>query len=203
MFRGIDVDINFNVSDCDEDIKQNIFDSRACSYFWIIIVVPFLRVSCFCVNIFALFMLFSIFVRSHEEKRSAYAPQFGVRKRRSEGGRTLRAQKNVMKCPSCSIDIAEFLQNPEVNRHMMSAIETLLREAEIEESSEVSNDKNNENIETVNDDDGTEVSKHCDSGENVLEEIKDNDLNQPHKRRKGTGDSAIVNSEEQIDVAID
>ncbi|RYR29936.1 hypothetical protein HN51_062754 [Arachis hypogaea] len=108
-----------------------------------------------------------------------------------------------MKCPSCSIDIAEFLQNPEVNKHMMSAIETLLREAEIEESSEVSNDKNNENIETVNDDDGKEVSKHCDSGENVLEEIKDNDLNQPHKRRKGAGDSAIVNSEEQINVAID
>ncbi|XLS78531.1 hypothetical protein HN51_062756 [Arachis hypogaea] len=189
MFRGIDVDINFNSCLSSE--------SRA-----------------------------SV---SHEEKRSAYAPQFGVRydevyriekcwrkkgiqsllascvarKRRSEGGRTLRAQKNVMKCPSCSIDIAEFLQNPEVNRHMMSAIETLLREAEIEESSEVSNDKNNENIETVNNDDGTEVSKHCDSGENVLEEIKDNDLNQPHKRRKGTGDSAIVNSEEQIDVAID
>ena len=41
------------------------------------------------------------------------------------------------------------------------------------------------------------------SGENVLEEIKDNDLNQPHKHRKGAGDSAIVNSEEQIDVAID
>ncbi|XLR07799.1 hypothetical protein S83_035737, partial [Arachis hypogaea] len=99
MFRGIDVDINFNSCLSSE--------SRA-----------------------------SV---SHEEKRSAYAPQFGVRydevyriekcwrkkgiqsllascvarKRRSEGGRTLRAQKNVMKCPSCSIDIAEFLQNPE------------------------------------------------------------------------------------------
>ncbi|KAL1347417.1 hypothetical protein AAHE18_07G003800 [Arachis hypogaea] len=131
----------------------------------------------------------------------AFSGKSFIRKRGSEGGRTLRAQKNVMKCPSCSIDIAEFLQNPEVNRHMMSAIETLLREAEIEESSEVSNDKNDENIETVNDDDGTEVSKHCDSGENVLEEIKDNDLNQPHKRRKGAGDSAIVNTEEQIDVA--
>ncbi|KAL4298460.1 hypothetical protein S245_057817 [Arachis hypogaea] len=131
----------------------------------------------------------------------AFSGKSFIRKRGSEGGRTLRAQKNVMKCPSCSIDIAEFLQNPEVNRHMMSAIEALLREAEMEESSEVSNDKNDENIETVNDDDGTEVSKPCDSGEDVLEEIKDNDLNQPHKRRKGAGDSAIVNTEEQINVA--
>ena len=83
----------------------------------------------------------------------------------------------------------------------MSAIETLMREAEMEESSEVSSDKNDENLENVQDVDGTEVSKPCDSSEKVLEEIKDNDLNQPHKRRKGAGGAVIVNTEEHIDEA--
>lgn len=35
-------------------------------------------------------------------------------KQRKGGGRTLRAQKNVMKCPTCPNDIADFLQNPQV-----------------------------------------------------------------------------------------
>ncbi|XLS71590.1 hypothetical protein HN51_028455 [Arachis hypogaea] len=49
---------------------------------------------------------------------SASSGKSFIRKRGSEGGRTLRAQKNVMKCPSCSMDIAEFLQNPEVVHHV-------------------------------------------------------------------------------------
>ncbi|QHN84423.1 ABC transporter G family member [Arachis hypogaea] len=155
--------------------------------------------------------MFSIFVRSHEEKRSAYAPQFGVRvclPLVSQGverpcDNSLWPQPFLAKALSERGEAKMGAPCEHKRIHMMSTIKTLLREAEIEESSEVSNDKNNENIETVNDDDGTEVSKHCDSGENVLEEIKDNDLNQPHKRRKGAGDSAIVNNEEQIDVAID
>ena len=36
-------------------------------------------------------------------------------KERSRGGRSLRTQKNVMKCPSCPTDISEFLQNIQVN----------------------------------------------------------------------------------------
>lgn len=36
-------------------------------------------------------------------------------KERSKGGRTLRSQKNVMKCPSCSIDISDYLQNIQVH----------------------------------------------------------------------------------------
>ena len=43
----------------------------------------------------------------------AFAGQSHVKERKS-GGRTLRAQNNVMKCPSCKQDIAEFLQNPQV-----------------------------------------------------------------------------------------
>ena len=33
---------------------------------------------------------------------------------RSKGGRSLRSQKNVMKCPACPIDISDFLQNLQV-----------------------------------------------------------------------------------------
>lgn len=33
---------------------------------------------------------------------------------RSGGGRTLRSKKTVMKCPSCSIDISDYLQNLQV-----------------------------------------------------------------------------------------
>ena len=33
---------------------------------------------------------------------------------RSRGGRTLRAQKIVKKCPSCPTDICDFLENPQV-----------------------------------------------------------------------------------------
>ncbi|KAL4275973.1 hypothetical protein AHAS_Ahas20G0160700 [Arachis hypogaea] len=105
---------------------------------------------------------------SHEEKRSAYAPQFGVRV-----CLPLVSQGVERPCDN-SLWPQPFLAKAlskrgeaKVNRHMISAIETLLREAGIEENSEVSNDKNNENIETVNDDDGTEVSKHCVSEEQI------------------------------------
>lgn len=44
----------------------------------------------------------------------AFTGQAFERERKSLGGRTLRSQKNVMKCPSCKLDISEFLRNPEV-----------------------------------------------------------------------------------------
>ncbi|CAL5420994.1 unnamed protein product [Camellia sinensis] len=56
---------------------------------------------------------------------SAFAGQTFMKERTREGGRTLRAQKNIRKCPSCSIDISDFLQNPQVNRELMGVIESL------------------------------------------------------------------------------
>lgn len=55
----------------------------------------------------------------------AFAGQSFIRQTSCEGRRSLRARKNVMKCPSCSYDISDFLQNPQVNREMMSMIESL------------------------------------------------------------------------------
>ncbi|CAH2046448.1 unnamed protein product [Thlaspi arvense] len=44
---------------------------------------------------------------------------------RSRGGRTLRARKNIINCPCCPTDIAEFLQNPQVNTGVMEVIAKL------------------------------------------------------------------------------
>ncbi|XP_059644684.1 E3 ubiquitin-protein ligase ORTHRUS 2-like [Cornus florida] len=54
-----------------------------------------------------------------------FAGQSFVKERTTAGGRTLRSQKNVMKCPTCHTDISEFLQNPKVNREIMGVIEKL------------------------------------------------------------------------------
>ncbi|KAI8544108.1 hypothetical protein RHMOL_Rhmol08G0269700 [Rhododendron molle] len=62
----------------------------------------------------------------------AFTGQTFERERKSLGGRTLRSQKNVMKCPSCKLDISEFLRNPEVNRELMVVIEGLQDKAEEE-----------------------------------------------------------------------
>ncbi|XP_076956814.1 E3 ubiquitin-protein ligase ORTHRUS 2-like [Bidens hawaiensis] len=65
----------------------------------------------------------------------AFAGQTFMKARTCEGGRTLRAKKNIMKCPSCSHDISEYLQNPQVNRELMSVIESLQSQTkEVEEN---------------------------------------------------------------------
>lgn len=63
---------------------------------------------------------------------------------RSRGGRQLRTQKNVMKCPTCTTDISEFLQNAQVNRELMGAIESILRKFEDEKDSAASEDEGSE-----------------------------------------------------------
>ncbi|XP_022764135.1 E3 ubiquitin-protein ligase ORTHRUS 2-like [Durio zibethinus] len=68
----------------------------------------------------------------------AFAGQSFTRQRTCEGRRTLRAQKNIMKCPSCSNDLAEFLQNPQVNRELMTVIESLQHRNVGEEQSDES-----------------------------------------------------------------
>ncbi|KAB1200817.1 E3 ubiquitin-protein ligase ORTHRUS 2 [Morella rubra] len=50
---------------------------------------------------------------------------------RSTGGRVLRSQRNVMSCPSCSTDVSDFLQNPQVNRELMDVIESLKSKTEV------------------------------------------------------------------------
>ncbi|XP_013712639.1 E3 ubiquitin-protein ligase ORTHRUS 2-like isoform X2 [Brassica napus] len=63
-------------------------------------------------------------------------------RQRSRGGRTLRAQKNVMKCPCCPNDISDFLQNPQVNRELMDVIEEVKKKKELEERQDEENSEN-------------------------------------------------------------
>ncbi|KAB5573267.1 hypothetical protein DKX38_000461 [Salix brachista] len=77
---------------------------------------------------------------------AAFAGQSFTRQR-GQGRRSLRVQKNVMKCPSCIIDIAEFIQNPQVNRELMGVIESLQRQAEEEKVDENSEGCSEEAIE--------------------------------------------------------
>nr|XP_043606568.1 E3 ubiquitin-protein ligase ORTHRUS 2-like [Erigeron canadensis] len=72
---------------------------------------------------------------------NAFAGQTFIKERNCEGRRTLRAQKNIMKCPTCSNDISEYLQNPQVNRELMSVIESLQRQTKETEENAASEEE--------------------------------------------------------------
>ncbi|KAK8938430.1 E3 ubiquitin-protein ligase ORTHRUS 2 [Platanthera zijinensis] len=76
----------------------------------------------------------------------AYDDQSFMRERTS-GGRSLRAQKIVKKCPSCAADISDFVKDPQVNRELMDLISSLHQKIE-EENAEIGEDENAED-ETV------------------------------------------------------
>ncbi|KAL0905400.1 hypothetical protein M5K25_023817 [Dendrobium thyrsiflorum] len=86
----------------------------------------------------------------------SYADKSFVRERTSAGGRTLRAQKIMKKCPACPYDISDFLQNPQVNRELMDLIESL-------------QSKNEENVEkAIDENDGIEEKTLCLEDDNDL-----------------------------------
>ncbi|KAH9613631.1 hypothetical protein KSS87_019946 [Heliosperma pusillum] len=70
----------------------------------------------------------------------AFEGQKFIRERQT-GGRQLRTQKTVMKCPSCPTDLSGFLQNAQVNRELMGVIESLLRKYEEEEKEAASQEE--------------------------------------------------------------
>ncbi|KAL6972954.1 RING-type E3 ubiquitin transferase [Sarracenia purpurea var. burkii] len=74
----------------------------------------------------------------------AFAGKAFERERTSLGGRSLRSQKNVMKCPSCTNDISEFLRNPQVNRELMEVIEGLQNKTEKENEASGSMETNSD-----------------------------------------------------------
>ncbi|GAA0139453.1 ubiquitin-protein ligase [Lithospermum erythrorhizon] len=76
-----------------------------------------------------------------------FAGQSAVIQRTCQGRRSLRAQKNVMRCPSCKNDISDFLQSPQVNRDLMNVIEKLQQQTEEEDA-------------VIEDADGTDTKIH-------------------------------------------
>ncbi|EEF32828.1 E3 ubiquitin-protein ligase ORTHRUS 2 [Ricinus communis] len=86
---------------------------------------------------------------------------------RSKGGRTLRAQKNIMHCPRCPTDISDFLQDPKVNREVMAVIESLQRQTEetvdsVDDSGEEEADGSEENpcVTEAGEDDSEKTAAH-------------------------------------------
>ncbi|XP_047322039.1 E3 ubiquitin-protein ligase ORTHRUS 2-like isoform X1 [Impatiens glandulifera] len=97
----------------------------------------------------------------------AFTGQAFIKERTCNGRRNLRAQKTIMKCPSCSIDISDFLQNPQVNRELMGVIESLQHESKKE------SENNDPSEEETNDGGGAEkklklVSEDAESSVTIL-----------------------------------
>ncbi|KAJ1392777.1 Zinc finger, RING-type [Sesbania bispinosa] len=78
---------------------------------------------------------------------------------RNIGGRTLRSQKNVMKCPTCTIDISDYLQNFQVDIALKGVIESL--KAKVEENGEPL--EASEDVDRLQENGAEETSKATDS----------------------------------------
>lgn len=98
----------------------------------------------------------------------AFAGQSFVKQRTCEGRRTLRAQKNIMKCPSCANDLSDFLQNPQVNRELMNVIESLQKEEEALEAKDIEDDADSESDDESNRDKATQDNIPAENDEKVV-----------------------------------
>ncbi|XP_028787017.1 E3 ubiquitin-protein ligase ORTHRUS 2-like [Neltuma alba] len=104
---------------------------------------------------------------------------------RSRGGRSLRSRKNVMKCPSCPTDIADFLQNLQVNTELKGVIESLKAEAE----------ENGDSVEPSEDADGAEEA--CDdTGSASAGDEEEETSVEKHKDLVGGSDAQQIQSKE-------
>ncbi|KAM0912067.1 hypothetical protein ACQ4PT_013030 [Festuca glaucescens] len=95
---------------------------------------------------------------------------------RSRGGRTLRAQKIVKKCPLCPTDICDFLENPQINREMMEFIESLQSQAaEDAKDAEESGEENEDALEKEDDEDSSLNEEENDGPEKKTEDLGEQD----------------------------
>ncbi|KAK9668985.1 hypothetical protein RND81_13G100800 [Saponaria officinalis] len=102
----------------------------------------------------------------------AFEGQKFVRERQT-GGRQLRTQKTVMKCPSCPSDLSGFLQNAQVNRELMGVIESLMRKFEEEEKTEEAcKDESSDIMEEDEDDEDDEDAAPEDEQNTVSENVE-------------------------------
>ncbi|KAL9239402.1 hypothetical protein vseg_013731 [Gypsophila vaccaria] len=87
---------------------------------------------------------------------------------RKTGGRQLRTQKTVMKCPACPADLSDFLPNAQVNRELMGVIESLMRKFEEEEKAAQGSPEDGSDI--LEDEEEEEEDEDENATENVPEE---------------------------------
>ncbi|KAG8084671.1 hypothetical protein GUJ93_ZPchr0010g8847 [Zizania palustris] len=124
----------------------------------------------------------------------AYESQSSMRER-SRGGRTLRAQKIVKKCPSCPTDICDFLQNPQINREMMDLIESLQKKAAEEGDIQTCSDGSNGAQESGDDGDNADLEKEED--DSSPNEEDNNDAGCLHADDDGPVVKIVVESKEE------
>ncbi|XP_059316228.1 E3 ubiquitin-protein ligase ORTHRUS 2-like [Lycium ferocissimum] len=136
----------------------------------------------------------------------AFAGQSFTRQRTCEGRRTLRAQKNIMKCPSCPTDISDFLQNPQINRELMNVIESLKRQI-AEENAALSDDVADGGLDG-NDEVLAEEAAGTESVEDDKEgaqPVNETEIKQTHKRKRSSDsldNPDVVHNLEEVDSAI-
>ncbi|MCD7458823.1 E3 ubiquitin-protein ligase ORTHRUS 2 [Datura stramonium] len=130
----------------------------------------------------------------------AFAGQSFTRQRTCEGRRTLRAQKNIMKCPSCPTDISDFLQNPQINRELMNVIESLKRQIE-EENAALSDDVDDGGLDgndEVLPEEAVGTDKNVEDDKEGAQPVNETETKQTHKRKR-SGNIDNVSPKKSID----
>ncbi|OIT40413.1 PREDICTED: E3 ubiquitin-protein ligase ORTHRUS 2-like [Nicotiana attenuata] len=129
---------------------------------------------------------------------SAFAGQSFTRQR-GEGRRTLRVQKNIMKCPSCPTDISDFLQNPQINRELMNVIESLQRQIE-EENAGLNEDVDggSDGKDEVPTEEAAETDKCVEDDKEGAKPITETETKQTNKRKR-SGDIDDVSPKKSLD----
>ncbi|CAN4124126.1 unnamed protein product [Withania somnifera] len=117
----------------------------------------------------------------------AFAGQSFTRQRTCEGRRTLRAQKNIMKCPSCPTDISDFLQNPQINRELMSVIESLKHQIQ-EENAALSDDVDDglHGNDEILADKAVGTDKSIEDDKEGAQPVNETETKQTHKRKRSS-----------------
>ncbi|XP_009617502.1 E3 ubiquitin-protein ligase ORTHRUS 2-like [Nicotiana tomentosiformis] len=129
---------------------------------------------------------------------SAFAGQSFTRQR-GEGRRTLRVQKNIMKCPSCPTDISDFLQNPQINRELMNVIESLQRQIE-EENAGLNEDVDggSDGKDEVPTEEAAETDKRVEDDKEGAKPVTNTETKQTNKRKRSS-DSNNVSPKKSLD----
>ncbi|KAL3529057.1 hypothetical protein ACH5RR_008379 [Cinchona calisaya] len=135
----------------------------------------------------------------------SFSGQAFIRERTCKGGRRLRAQRNVMKCPVCPSDISEFLQNMQVNSEVMTAIENFQTKLEEDEKNIDSGEEDGEDSEhsgEANPDDQSSGTLNAEAegtdGSALKRKTLDGCLPTENKRQKADNGSGISNETERV-----
>ncbi|MCO5563799.1 hypothetical protein L7F22_017447 [Adiantum nelumboides] len=117
---------------------------------------------------------------------TAFSGQKDVRERVGVGGRSLRAQKVVKRCPTCQADISELLQNPQVNRQMEDVIQSLKRSSQDSDEDSAEDEKDEKNVNDAGLAEKEMSNSHVEDSNEQLED-RNGYLKLPHGAQSSNG----------------